>query len=44
MTQSVSAFNQGDVETILDAYAADAVVLPPRSPAVQGLPSIRQLF
>jgi ketosteroid isomerase-like protein len=26
------------------SYAADAVVLPPRSPAVQGLPAIRQLF
>ena len=44
MTQSVNAFNQGDVETILGAYAADAVVLPPRSPAVKGLPDIRRLF
>jgi len=44
MTQFASAFNQGDVETILGSYAADAVVLPPRSPAVQGLLGIRQLF
>ncbi|PYU54342.1 MAG: hypothetical protein DMG55_31820 [Acidobacteria bacterium] len=44
MAQSTSAFNRGDVETILVSYAADAVVLPPRSPAVQGLPAIRQLF
>jgi len=44
MAQSTSAFNRGDVETILGSYAADAIVLPPRSPAVQGLPEIRQLF
>ena len=44
MTQFASAFDQGDVETILGSYAADAVVLPPRSPAVQGLLGIRQLF
>jgi len=44
MTQSVSAFNQGDLETILGAYAPDSVVLPPRSPAVQGLPDVRRLF
>jgi len=44
MTQFASAFNQGEVETILGSYAADAVVLPPRSPAVQGLLGIRQLF
>jgi ketosteroid isomerase-like protein len=44
MAQSTSAFNRGDVETILGSYAVDAVVLPPRSPAVQGLPQIRELF
>jgi len=44
ITRSVNAFNQSDVETILGAYAADAVVLPPHSPAVQGLLAIRQLF
>jgi len=44
MTQFAIAFNRGDLETVLGSYAADAVVLPPRSPAVQGLPGIRQLF
>ncbi len=44
LTQSASAFNRGDVETILESYAPDAVVLPPNSPAVQGIVSIRQLW
>jgi ketosteroid isomerase-like protein len=44
LTQSANAFNRGDVETILEAYAPDAVVLPPNSPAVQGIPAIRQLW
>src|SRR5258707_5150945 len=44
MTQFAIAFNRGDVETVLGSYAADAVVLPPRSPAVQGSLGIRQLF
>ena len=44
MTQFAIAFNRGDLETVLGSYAADAVVLPPRSPDVQGLPDIRQLF
>jgi ketosteroid isomerase-like protein len=44
LTQSASAFNRGDVETILEAYARDAVVLPPNSPAVQGIRAIRQLW
>ncbi len=44
MTQSVSAFNRGDVETILGSYAADAIVLPPRGPAMQGLLGIRKLL
>lgn len=43
VARSTSAFNRGDVETILGSYVTDAVVLPPRSPAVQGLPEIRQL-
>jgi hypothetical protein len=42
LTQSASAFNRGDVDTILETYAPDAVVLPPNSPAVQGIDSIRQ--
>ena len=44
LTQSASAFNRGDVETILVSYAPDAVVLPPNSPAVQGIVAIRQLW
>jgi ketosteroid isomerase-like protein len=44
LTQSASAFNRGDVETILRSYAPDAVVLPPNSPAVQGIHAIRQLW
>jgi ketosteroid isomerase-like protein len=44
LTQSASAFNRGDVDTILAAYAPDAVVLPPNSPAVQGIHAIRQLW
>jgi len=44
LTQSASAFNQGDVETILASYAPDAVVLPPNSPAEQGIVAIRQLW
>src|ERR1700740_1927565 len=44
LTQSASAFNRGDVETILEAYAPDAVVLPPNSPAVQGIKAIRQVW
>jgi ketosteroid isomerase-like protein len=44
LTQSASAFNRGDVETILGSYAPDAVVLPPNSPAVQGIVAIRQLW
>jgi ketosteroid isomerase-like protein len=44
LTESASAFNRGDVETILEAYAPDAVVLPPNSPAVQGTHAIRQLW
>ena len=36
LTHSVTAFNRGDVETILGSYASDAVVLPPNSPAVPG--------
>jgi len=44
LTQSASAFSRGDVETILGSYAPDAVVLPPNSPAVQGLVAIRQLW
>jgi hypothetical protein len=44
LTESASAFNRGDVETILEAYAPDAVVLPPNSPAVQGIKAIRQLW
>jgi hypothetical protein len=35
---------RGDVETILGSYAPDAVVLPPNSPAVQGLVAIRQFW
>ena len=42
--QSSSAFNCGDVETILGSYAPDAVVLPPNSPAVQGIEAIRPLW
>jgi len=44
LTHSASAFNRGDVETIVEAYAPDAVVLPPNSPAVQGIPAIRRLW
>ena len=44
MAQSTSAFNRGDVETILRSYAPDAVLLPPNSPGVQGLMAIRQLW
>jgi ketosteroid isomerase-like protein len=44
LTQSASAFSRGDVETILGSYAPDAVVLPPNSPAVQGIVAIRQLW
>jgi ketosteroid isomerase-like protein len=44
LTQSASAFNRGDVETILGFYAPDAVVLPPNSPAVNGPVAIRQLW
>src|SRR6267143_2685834 len=44
LTLSAGAFNQGDVETILGSYAPDAVVLPPNSPAVQGIVAIRQLW
>ena len=44
LTQSASAFNRGDVETILGSYAPDAVVLPPNNPAVHGTAAIRQLW
>ena len=44
LAQSASAFKRGDVEAILRAYAPDAVVLPPNSPAIQGIPAIRQLW
>ena len=44
LAQSTGAFNRGDVEAILRAYAPDAVVLPPNSPAVQGTIAIRQLW
>jgi|SRR5580704_14227857 ketosteroid isomerase-like protein len=44
LTQSASAFNRGDIETILGSYAPDAVVLPPNSPAVQGIRAIRSLW
>jgi ketosteroid isomerase-like protein len=44
LAQSASAFNRGDVETIVGSYAPDAVVLPPHSPAVQGIVAIRQLW
>jgi ketosteroid isomerase-like protein len=44
LIQSATAFNQCDVETILGSYAPDAVVLPPHSPAVQGIVAIRQLW
>ena len=44
LTQSASAFNRGEVETILGSYAPGAVVLPPNSPAVQGIHAIRQLW
>lgn len=44
LTQSASAFNRGDIDTILGAYAPDAVVLPPNSPGVQGMHAIRQLW
>jgi ketosteroid isomerase-like protein len=42
LTQSASAFNRCDLDTSLGAYAPDAVVLPPNSPAVQGIHAIRQ--
>lgn len=44
LTQSARAFSRGDVETMLEAYSPDAVVLPPNSPAVEGLVAIRQLW
>jgi uncharacterized protein (TIGR02246 family) len=44
LTQSASAFNRGDLEAILRTYAPDAVVLPPHSPAVQGINAIRKLW
>ncbi len=44
LTQPASAFNRGDVETILGSYAPDAVVLPPNSPAGNGIFAIRQLW
>jgi len=44
LAQSASAFSRGDVETIVGSYAPDAVVLPPHSPAVQGIVAIRQLW
>jgi len=40
LAQSASAFNCGDVETIHGYYAPGAVVLPPNSPAVQGMHAI----
>jgi hypothetical protein len=36
LTQSATAFNRCDVETILGLHASDAVALPPNSPAVPG--------
>ena len=44
MAQSAGAFARGDIEGILRAYSPDAIVLPPNSPAVQGIPAIRQLW
>jgi ketosteroid isomerase-like protein len=44
LTQSGSAFNRGDVEALLQAYAPDAVVLPPDGHAVHGIVAIRQLW
>jgi len=44
LAQSASAFNRGDIETILGSYAPDAVVLPPHNPAVQGVVAIRRLW
>jgi len=44
LAQSASAFKRGDIEAILRAYAPNAVVLPPNSPAIQGIPAIRQLW
>src|SRR5438309_9288528 len=44
MAQSAGAFARGDIEGILRAYSPDAIVLPPNSPAIQGIPAIRQLW
>ena len=44
LAESASAFKRGDIEGILRAYAPDAVVLPPNSPAIRGIPAIRQLW
>jgi len=39
-----TAFFSGDIDTIVSAYAEDAVVIPPDAPAAQGRDAIRKLF
>ena len=38
------AFFAGDIDTIVSAYAEDAVVMPPDAPAAKGREAIRKLF
>jgi ketosteroid isomerase-like protein len=40
----VSAYNTGDMNTVVAAFAPDAVVMPPQSPATSGSEEIRKLW
>lgn len=40
----IEAFNKQDINTLLDFYAGDAVMLGPDHPGVKGKPAIRELL
>jgi len=40
----IAAYNAGDMETVMAAFAADAVVMPPQSPAVSDSAELRKLW
>jgi ketosteroid isomerase-like protein len=40
----MSAYNAGDVDTVMKRYAADAVVMPPESPAYVGSQKVREVW
>lgn len=40
----MEAIKSGDVETLVSSYSADARVLPPNSPALEGTENIREMW